>query len=66
VILDTQGRAVSSVLSQAGFSVTQVRVGKWIEVALDLSEEKAQEEIQKIAQGTLTNPLLENYEIVRL
>jgi phosphoribosylformylglycinamidine (FGAM) synthase PurS component len=41
-------------------------VGKWIEVALDLSEEKAQEEIQKIAQGTLTNPLLENYEIVRL
>ncbi|MCE3010219.1 MAG: phosphoribosylformylglycinamidine synthase subunit PurS [Proteobacteria bacterium] len=67
VILDTQGRAVSQVLVQSGFpKVHQVRVGKWIEVELNLPEKEAHEEIQKIARGILINPLLENYEIVKL
>lgn len=67
VILDTQGRAVEQTLSAHGFSLEKCRVGKFIEVEVPAAtESEGFEAVKKMAEFVLYNPLIENFEIVRM
>lgn len=67
VILDTQGRAVEEVLKQNSFSLNSCRVGKFIEVTVNETDEsEALEKIKKMAEFVFYNPLIETYEIQRI
>lgn len=67
VILDTQGRAVEQTLKSHKFSVDHCRVGKFIEVEVPAKDEtQGREMVKKMAEFVLYNPLIENYEIVKM
>lgn len=58
-ILDPQGKAVERALPTLGFkSVGNVRVGRLVEV-----EYEDREELEKLCETLLVNPLIEDYEI---
>ncbi|HUJ54396.1 MAG TPA: phosphoribosylformylglycinamidine synthase subunit PurS [Gaiellaceae bacterium] len=63
-ILDPQGEAVESALGHLGFSVSEARVGKVIDLELeaaDAAEAKAQ--VERMCAQLLANPLIESYEV---
>ena len=64
-ILDPQGKAVLGALPRLGFTgVTDVRQGKRFE--LEVEGEITAEvlaEIDKMAEGLLSNPVIEDYEV---
>jgi phosphoribosylformylglycinamidine synthase PurS subunit len=63
-ILDPQGEAVQSSLSQLGFHVDQARVGRVIDLELDDGDtEAARAELERAWEQLLANPLIESYEI---
>ena len=64
-ILDVQGAAVKRALVGLGFSdLTDLRVGKVIEVELDAAgPEAAQARVAEMCRQLLANPVLEDYTI---
>ena len=63
-ILDPQGDAVETALGHLGFSVSQARVGKVIDLDVDAtSPGEARAEVEKMCEQLLANPLMESYEI---
>jgi len=63
-ILDPQGEAVESSLRHLGFAVETARVGRLGELGLDGAEPgRAREELERMCEQLLTNPLIESYEI---
>jgi phosphoribosylformylglycinamidine (FGAM) synthase PurS component len=54
-VLDSQGRATELVLSKAGFKLTECKVGKFIEIETTSSKD----ELEKMAEYVLFNPLVE-------
>ncbi|MEK6774140.1 MAG: phosphoribosylformylglycinamidine synthase subunit PurS [Bdellovibrionota bacterium] len=66
-LLDSQGRAVENLLKENHFQLEQCRVGRYVEISTtQASEDKAREEIQKMTQFVLYNPLIEIFSIERL
>ena len=63
-ILDPQGDAVERALGHLGFTVSGARVGKVVdlEVAAD-DEAGAREQVERMCEQLLANPLVESYEI---
>ena len=67
VILDTQGRAVEETLQRQGFALKSCKIGKYVEIEVPETDEKAAlEKVKKMTEFVLFNPLLETYEIERL
>lgn len=67
VLLDSQGRAVESLLKENHFRLNQCRVGRYVEIETDQTNEAlAKEDIQKMTQFVLYNPLIETFTIERL
>lgn len=63
-ILDPQGEAVERSLRQLGFSVGDARVGRVIDLDVDAaSTEEAREQVAKMCERLLANPLIESYVI---
>ena len=64
-ILDPQGQAIARKLPQMGFEgVTEVRQGKRFEVEIEGPvDEAALEQIRKIAETLLANPVIETFEV---
>jgi phosphoribosylformylglycinamidine synthase len=63
-ILDPQGEAVESSLRQLGFPVGEARVGRVIDLDVDAATtEEARDEIERMCERLLANPLIESYEI---
>ena len=64
-ILDPQGRAVEGSLGHLGIDgVTEVRVGRRVELTVDAADESAARAIvERLASGLLANPLIESYAI---
>lgn len=60
---DPQGSTVKGGLHALGFgSVTQVRVGKYLEVWVDEPDRvKAEAQIEEMCRRLLTNPVIEDY-----
>ncbi|MEO8899034.1 MAG: phosphoribosylformylglycinamidine synthase subunit PurS [Candidatus Dormibacter sp.] len=65
VVNDPQGITVRSGLRQLGFDgVTDVRVGKYIELTIDAADEAtAREQVNQMCEKLLRNPVIEDYEI---
>ena len=63
-ILDPQGEAVESSLRHLGFAVETARVGRLVELELEAEDpERARDELERMCQQLLANPLIESYEI---
>ncbi|MGI8934367.1 MAG: phosphoribosylformylglycinamidine synthase subunit PurS [Phormidesmis sp.] len=64
-VLDPAGTAVRSGLAHMGYdNVSKVRIGKYIELDLTAeSEAAAQQQLDKICDQLLANPVIENYRI---
>jgi phosphoribosylformylglycinamidine synthase subunit PurS len=63
-ILDPQGEAVESALGQLGFSVSEARVGKVIDLEIEATDAAAAKaEVESMCARLLANPLIESYEV---
>lgn len=65
-VLDPQGKAIHHSVELLGFGqVTDIRQGKYFEIALDaeLSEADAKDSAEKIAKNVLANPVIEDYKV---
>jgi phosphoribosylformylglycinamidine synthase len=63
-ILDPQGEAVQSSLHQLGFTVSEARIGKVIDLEVVAENATAaRAEIERMCEQLLANPLIESYEI---
>ena len=62
-VFDPQGNTIASSLRQIGFAkVKDVRVGKVIDVDLEISSrDQAKNELQKMCERLLANPVIESY-----
>jgi len=62
-VLDPAGTAVQSSLNQMGYdTVTQVRIGKYIQVSLAAADEdQARQQLERICDQLLANPVIETY-----
>jgi len=64
-VLDPQGKAIGHALASLGFTgLGEVRQGKLIELELaETDREKAREQVEKMCEQLLANPVIENYDI---
>ena len=63
-ILDPQGEAVETALEHLGFSVSQARVGKVVDLEVDATNaDEARAQVEKMCEQLLANPLMESYEV---
>jgi phosphoribosylformylglycinamidine synthase len=63
-ILDPQGEAVQRSLRQLGFPVEEARVGRVVDLELDLGDaDRTRAELERMCEQLLANPLIESYEI---
>ncbi|MGL5060155.1 MAG: phosphoribosylformylglycinamidine synthase subunit PurS [Microcoleus sp.] len=64
-VLDPAGTAVQSGLQHMGYdNVEQVRIGKFVELTLTAAgESEAREQLDRICDQLLANPVIENYRI---
>lgn len=64
-VLDPAGTAVRSGLEHMGYdNVDKIRIGKYIEVSLTAdSEEAARQQLDKMCDQILANPVIENYRV---
>lgn len=66
-VLDSQGRAVETLLKKEGFQLSSCRVGKYIEIEVPSSNEsQALDELKKMSEFVLYNPLIEKIEIKKI
>jgi phosphoribosylformylglycinamidine synthase subunit PurS len=63
-LLDPQGEAVESALGHLGFSVSDARVGKVIDLELEATDAaEARAQVERMCEQLLANPLIESYEV---
>jgi phosphoribosylformylglycinamidine synthase subunit PurS len=63
-ILDPQGEAVRGSLRKLGFDVGSVRVGRVIDVEVDVADPAlAREQVERMCSELLANPLIESVRI---
>ena len=63
-ILDPQGEAVRGSLQKLDFQVTAARVGRIVELELDVADaDAARAQVQRMCEELLANPLIETVEI---
>ena len=62
-VLDPQGTTVKHALDSLGFKgVSDVRLGKYMEIKLDVSDrEKAEARLKEMCESLLINPVIEEY-----
>ncbi len=67
-ILDPQGQTILHALDTMGFrGAKNVRTGKFFVVALEsASRSEAEKEVRAICEKVLVNPVIEQYEVVRV
>jgi phosphoribosylformylglycinamidine synthase subunit PurS len=64
-IADPQGQTIEKALPALGYDgVSQVRVGKMIELQLDASDpDEAKRRVEEMCEKLLANPVIEAYEV---
>jgi phosphoribosylformylglycinamidine synthase len=65
-LLDPQGKAIEGSLPAMGWAnVSNVRVGKQVELTVEAeSEEAAREQVEEMARRLLSNPVIEDFLIL--
>lgn len=63
-VADPQGATIKHALDSLGYQgVERVRVGKYLELKLNLGDgEKIEEQIEDMCRKILVNPVIENFE----
>jgi phosphoribosylformylglycinamidine synthase subunit PurS len=66
-LLDPQGKAVEGSLPAMGWTnVSGVRVGRHVELTIEAdTEQAAQAQVEEMAQRLLSNPVIEDFQILR-
>ena len=66
-LLDPQGKAVEGSLPAMGWTnVSGVRIGRHVELTIEAeSEEAAQAQVEEMASRLLSNPVIEDFLILR-
>ena len=66
-LLDPQGKAVEGSLPAMGWTNARgVRVGRHVELTIEAdTEEAAQTQVEEMAQRLLSNPVIEDFQILR-
>jgi phosphoribosylformylglycinamidine synthase PurS subunit len=63
-ILDPQGQAVEDSLRHLGFSVAEARVGRVVDLEVDVADPaQARADVERLCEQLLANTLIESYEI---
>ena len=64
-VLDPQGKAIQHSVELLGFSgISDIRQGKYFEIALDgLDQSAAQESVARMAREVLANPIIEEHRV---
>jgi phosphoribosylformylglycinamidine synthase len=63
-ILDPQGQAVESSLRHLGFTVSEVRVGRVVDLEVEADDAAdARAQVERMCEQLLANALIESYEI---
>jgi len=63
-VLDPQGQAVRSSLRQLGFGVDEARIGRVVDLEVEVADPAdARKAIERMCEQLLANPLIESYEI---
>jgi phosphoribosylformylglycinamidine synthase subunit PurS len=63
-ILDPQGKAVRQSLRKLGFDVSSARVGRVVDLDVDVEgAAEARAQIERMCGELLANPLIESFEI---
>jgi phosphoribosylformylglycinamidine synthase PurS subunit len=63
-ILDPQGQAVQESLRKLGFPVSTARVGRVVDLELELTDpSEARAQLERMCDELLANPLIESVEI---
>ena len=63
-ILDPQGEAVGEALRTLGFAVSAARVGRLVDLELDIDDPtEARAELDRMARDLLANSLIESFAI---
>ena len=65
-MLDPQGKAIQHSVELLGFTgISDVRQGKYFEIALDpaVDNQQARESVEKMAREVLSNPIIEDYRV---
>lgn len=67
-VLDPQGKAIRNACASLGYdAVEEVRQGKLFEVTLQSDDEaQARKLLQELCEKLIANPVIEDYEIVRI
>lgn len=67
-VLDPQGKAIRNASAQLGYeAVEDVRQGKLFEITLAAgSDEEARKLVSELADKLLANPVVEDYEVLRI
>lgn len=61
-ILDPQGKTVESALHSLGYkNVSNVRIGKYIELEIEGRGAKVEGQIKEMCKKLLSNPIIEDY-----
>lgn len=65
-LLDPQGKAIEGSLPALGWTnVSEVRVGKHVELTVEApSEDAARAQVEEMAGRLLSNPVIESFEIL--
>jgi phosphoribosylformylglycinamidine synthase PurS subunit len=65
-VLDPQGKAIKHSVELLGYSgISDIRQGKYFEIAVDskLDEAQAREEAEALAREVLSNPIIEDFRV---
>jgi phosphoribosylformylglycinamidine synthase subunit PurS len=63
-ILDPQGEAVETALGHLGFTVSEARVGKVIDLDVTTADpEEARAQVERMCEQLLANSLIESYDV---
>ena len=65
-VLDPQGKAIQHSVELLGYSgISDVRQGKYFEIALDgsVDNSQARDSVEKIAREVLSNPIIEDFRV---
>jgi phosphoribosylformylglycinamidine synthase PurS subunit len=67
-LLDPQGKAVQDALPTMGWTnVTEVRVGKHVELTVEASNEAAaRAQVDDMARRLLSNPVIEDFTVLEM
>ena len=66
-LLDPEAKTIQSALAQMGYDVSELKTGKYFSYTSNKkSKEDARKQAEELSNKLLTNPLIENFNIISI